>query len=110
MTIHKTLITAVGMLAISLLSHTAQALDAAALYKERTCIACHGAEGRAAVMDEYPNLAGQSSKFLLTQMKDIKNGKRTNAHSVAMKNVMHLINDYEMAAIATWLASLPEKQ
>ncbi len=109
MTIRKTIITAVAMLAISLLSHTAQALNAANLYMERTCIACHGAEGRAAAMDEYPKLAGQSEQYLLTQMTDIKNGKRTNAHSMAMKNVMHLINEDEMAAIATWLAGLPEK-
>ncbi len=109
MMIHKTLITAFVMLAISLLPYTAQALDAATLYKERTCIACHGAEGRVTVMDEYPKLAGQSEQYLLEQMKDIKDGKRTNAHSVAMKNVMHLISDEEMAAIAVWLGSLPEK-
>ena len=108
MTTNKKLITATGVIAISLLSHSAQALDAAELFKERTCIACHGAEGRAAVMDEYPKLAGQSGQYLLAQMTDIKSGKRTNAHSVAMKNVMHLISDDEMAAIATWLASLPE--
>lgn len=108
MTTNKTLITAAGVIAISLLSHSAQALDAAGLYKERTCIACHGADGKAAIMDEYPKLAGQSDQYLLTQMKDIKNGARTNAHSVAMKNVMHLISDEEMAAIATWLSGLPE--
>lgn len=108
MTTHNTLITAIGIITASLLSHPAQALDAANLYKKRTCIACHGAEGRSAVMDEYPKLAGQSGQYLLSQMKDIKNGTRTNANSAAMKNVMHLINDDEMAAIATWLSGLAE--
>jgi len=101
--------TAAGLFASILLPNLAMAMDAPTLYKERTCIACHGADGKATVMDEYPKLAGQSELYLLAQMKDIKNGARNNAHSVAMKNVMHMISDQEMAAIATWLAGLPEK-
>lgn len=108
MTTHKTLITALGVIAASLLSNPTQALDAADLYMERTCIACHGAEGRVPVMDGYPKIAGQNAQYMLAQMKDIKNGTRNNAHAVAMKNVMHLINDEEMDIITKWLASLPE--
>jgi len=105
----KTLLTAMWALTISLLPYPALSMDAPTLYKERTCIACHGAEGKATAMDEYPKLAGQSELYLLAQMKDIKSGTRSNAHSVAMKNVMHLISDEEMATIANWLAGLPEK-
>jgi len=108
MTIHKTLVPTLGVIALSLLSNPVRAMDAADLYIERTCIACHGAEGRVPAMDEYPKLAGQGAQYLLAQMKDIKSGTRTNAHSVAMKNVMHLTSDEEMAVIADWLASLPE--
>ncbi|MCG8485980.1 MAG: c-type cytochrome [Chromatiales bacterium] len=85
-----------------------QAMDAETLYHERTCIACHGAYGKQPVMDEYPKLAGQAEAYLLTQMKDIKNGYRTNAHSVAMKNVMHLVSDEEISVLAKWLSSLSE--
>ena len=109
MTINKNIFTATIIVAISLLAQSALAMDAATLYRERTCIACHGAEGKATVMDEYPKLAGQSETYLLAQMKDIKSGARGNAHSPAMKNVMHLISDKEMATIASWLARLPEK-
>lgn len=105
---HKTLITTLGVIAASLLSHPAQALDAADLYKERTCIACHGAEGRVPVMEEYPKIAGQNAPYMLLQMKEIKNGTRNNANAVAMKNVMHLINDEEMAVVAEWLSGLPK--
>lgn len=107
MTIIKTLMTT-AIISILLLPHSAQALDAAALYKERTCIACHGDEGRVPVMDEYPKIASLSEPYLLAQMKDIKSGARANAHSVAMKNIMHLISEEEMAVIAKWLAGLPE--
>ncbi len=108
MTNYKTLILTLGAIAASMLTHSAQALDAAELFRERTCIACHGAEGRVPVMAEYPKIAGQNAMYMLTQMKDIKSGARNNTHAVAMKNVMHLIDDDEMAVVAEWLASLPE--
>ena len=104
----KTNITAIGVIVFLFLSNSVQALDGEVLYVERTCIACHGPEGRVPVMPEYPKLAGQKAAYMLGQMKDIKNGLRNNSHSVAMKNVMHLINDEEMAVVAEWLASLPE--
>jgi len=107
MTTHKTLVTALGVITASLLSNPTPALDAAGLYKERTCIACHGVEGREPVMADYPKIAGQKAPYMLAQMKNIKNGIRSNDSSVAMKNVMHLISEEEMVIIAEWLASLP---
>lgn len=107
MTTNKTLITALGFISALLLSNPASALDAAGLYKERTCIACHGAEGREPVMDEYPKIAGQNAPYMLAQMKNIKNGTRSNDSSIAMKNVMHLISEEEMTIVVEWLAGLP---
>jgi len=108
MMIIKRVITAIGVTTVLLLANQAQALDGAGLYTERTCIACHGAEGKIPVMSEYPKIAGQNAPYMLAQMKDIKSGARSNSHTVAMKNVMHLISDEEMAAVAEWLAGLPE--
>jgi len=108
MTTHQRVSTAIGTIVLSLLATQAQALDGAGLYTERTCIACHGAEGKVPVMSEYPKIAGQNAPYMLAQMKDIKSGARSNSHTVAMKNVMHLISDEEMAAVAEWLAGLPE--
>ncbi|MEW8508507.1 MAG: cytochrome c [Candidatus Thiodiazotropha sp.] len=108
MTIDNRFFSLICILAITLSPVSVQALDAPALYHERTCIACHGSNGREPAMDDYPKLAGQSEEYLLTQMKDIKSGSRSNAHSIAMKNVMHLISDEEMSTLAKWLAQLPE--
>ncbi len=108
MTIFQRVTTSIGVITILLLTNQAQALDGAGLYTERTCIACHGDEGRVPVMSEYPKIAGQNAPYMLEQMKDIKSGARNNANAVAMKNVMHLINDEEMATVAEWLAGLPE--
>jgi len=104
----KTYARAIGIIILLFLSNSVQALDGAVLYVERTCIACHGPEGRVPVLPEYPKLAGQKAPYMVAQMKDIKSGSRSNSHAVAMKNVMHLINDEEMAAVAEWLASLPD--
>ncbi len=78
--------------------------DGATLYVEKTCIACHGANGTKPVMNAYPRIGGQSEMYLLAQMTDIKSGARSNSHSVAMKNIMGNVSDSEMAAIAGWLS------
>ncbi len=85
----------------------APALSGQALYREKTCIACHGADARTPILPDYPKLAGQNAAYLLRQAQDIKSGARANGNAAAMKGVMHLVNDEELKAIADWLASLP---
>lgn len=96
-----------GMLAVAMLASTsAQAADGATLYKTKTCVACHGADGKAPVLPTYPKLNGQNEQYIVNQMKDIKSGARNNGQTAAMKGVMHLVSDEEMAAIAKWLAGV----
>lgn len=85
---------------------SAFAQDGEALYKSKTCIACHGADGKKPIMPTYPKLAGQSEQYALQQMKDIKSGARDNGQSGAMKTVMQTVSESEMAAIAKWLSGL----
>ena len=80
--------------------------DGAALYKDKTCNACHGPTGNKPLMPNYPKVAGQNAAYLEQQMKDIKSGARNNGQTAAMKGVMHLVNDEEIKAISVWLASL----
>lgn len=101
-------------------SHSAQAQDAASdgkkLYMTKTCIACHGRNG-AKPIQTYPALASLDKAYLLQQMKDIKSGariggkdERGNARTQGMKDIMHLVNDAEMAEIAAWLSQQPPAQ
>ncbi len=90
----------------ALASSQVLALDGAGLYKTKTCIACHGPEGRKPIMPNYPKLAGQNKAYLLQQMKDIKSGARNNGNTAAMKGVMHLVSDEEMEALADYLSKL----
>ena len=82
------------------------AADGAALYKSKTCVACHGKDGKTPIMPTYPKIAGQNAAYALQQMKDIKSGARSNAQSAAMKGVMHLVTDEEMKALADYVAKL----
>jgi cytochrome c len=82
------------------------AADGAALYKSKTCTACHGKDGKTPIMPTYPKIAGQNAAYALQQMKDIKSGARSNGQSAAMKGVMHLVSDEEMKILADYVATL----
>ncbi len=81
-------------------------LDGEALFNQRTCFACHGKDAKTPILPEYPKLAGQSAVYALAQMKDIKSGVRANGSTAAMKGVMFLVSDAEMAAIAEYVSGL----
>ncbi|MGA7980368.1 MAG: cytochrome c [Chromatiaceae bacterium] len=85
---------------------TAYAADGAALYKEKVCNTCHGDDGNTPILPVYPKLSGQNAPYLLEQMKDIRDGKRTNGLSAAMKAVVGSVTDDQFQAIADWLATL----
>ncbi|MDF1618925.1 c-type cytochrome [Pseudothioclava nitratireducens] len=88
--------------------------DGKKIYMTKSCMACHGMKGAKPVLS-YPMLAGQNEKYLLTQMKDIKAGKRVGTIDPAnnapyvqgMIDVMHLVDESELKKVAKYLASLP---
>ena len=82
-------------------------LDGAALYAQRTCIACHGPDAKTPILPEYPKLAGQNAAYAFQQMKDIKSGARANGNTPAMRGIMHLVTEEEMKVLSEYLASLP---
>lgn len=88
------------------MSGAALAADGAALFKEKTCIACHGKDAKSPIMPNYPRLAGQNEQYVLQQLKDIKSGARNNGQTAAMKGVMGIVSEDDMKAIAKWISSL----
>ncbi|VAX11471.1 Cytochrome c4 [hydrothermal vent metagenome] len=106
---NKTLLSAVLLTSVCF-SGQALALDGKALYNNPAkggCIACHGKDAKTPMAAlNAPKLAGQGEKYLLQQMKDIKSGARNNGNTAAMKGVMGMINEAEMAAVAKYLSGL----
>lgn len=82
----------------------AQADDGSDLYKAKACSTCHGAQPHQPLLPLYPKLSGQSSDYLLQQMKDIRDGHRSNGLSATMKVMVGNITDEEFELIAEWLA------
>jgi cytochrome c len=80
--------------------------DGAALYAEKTCVACHGPKGNKPLLPSYPRIAGQNAAYAEQQMKDIKSGARKNGQAAAMQGIMHLVSDEEIKILATWLSGL----
>lgn len=71
---------ALAAAAIALLAaHAASAQDLAAgeAKAKAVCAACHGADGNA-VSPQFPSLAGQTWRYLYVQLKDYKEGRRSN--------------------------------
>jgi|SRR5215471_9283768 len=56
---------------------TARADPEAGRKKAGACITCHGPEGNSA-SGEYPILAGQTARYLYLELRDFKEGRRTN--------------------------------
>jgi cytochrome c len=77
----------------------------ATLYAEKRCDTCHGEDGTHPVTADYPVIAGQPVKYLVRQMRDIRDGRRTNGLSESMRAQVQGVTDEEFAVIAQWLAS-----
>lgn len=78
----------------------------AKLYAEKTCVACHGKDGKKTLTKDYPKIAGQNAKYAERQMLDIKSGARANGSSAAMKGVMHLVSDDEIKVLAQFIEQM----
>lgn len=75
------------------------------LFLTKTCIACHGKEGRKP-LPGYPAIGGQDKAYIIAQANDIKSGARANGKANAMQPVMHLVTDAEIGQIAEYLSTV----
>jgi cytochrome c553 len=68
------------------------------------CTECHGETGHGT--QKLPRLAGQNSRYLLTQLKEFTQRSRTNDNAV-MHLVASRLTELEAKAVADYLAQLP---
>ncbi|BED90438.1 cytochrome c biogenesis protein CcsB [Pseudoalteromonas sp. MM1] len=102
----KALIVGAGISLAASFSFNAAAADGEALYTQKMCQTCHGAEGKAPIMGAYPKINGQNKDYLVAQMKDIKSGARSNGMTAAMKAMIATVTDEEFEAIADYLSKV----
>ena len=101
--IHRAALAAAFTLAAALPA-AAQDIEAGRA-KAQVCAACHGADGNS-IAPIFPSLAGQTWRYLYIQLKDYKEGRRTNP---IMSPMAAPLTRQEMIDIANFYAAQPLK-
>ena len=73
--------------------------------KSEPCAACHGADGNS-VSSIIPNLAGQNWRYIYMQLKDFKEGRRTN---VLMTPMVQALTKQDMIDLGNFFAAQKAK-
>ncbi len=69
------------------------------------CASCHGPAG-SGIPVQFPRLAGQHSKYVLTQLKNFRSGDRANDGGKMMQVIARKMTDQEMKAAAEYISGL----
>ncbi|WP_245848453.1 c-type cytochrome [Actibacterium ureilyticum] len=68
----------------------------------QVCADCHGADG-IALFEDAPNLAGETTIYIDTQLKAFRTGKR---HHEIMSEIASQLSDADIRAAADWYAAI----
>jgi cytochrome c553 len=69
------------------------------------CALCHGLDGLSA-MDKFPRLAGQKPDYILKQIGDFREGRRTNDGG-QMRDIVTELHETDAPVVAEWFSSQP---
>src|SRR5258706_11819396 len=94
-----------AFLFLVVLFHAAHADPAAGKGKAGPCAACHGADGNSA-SGQFPVLAGQTARYLYLQLKDFKEGRRSEP---AMAPFVAKLSTRDMLDLAEYFAAQKPK-
>ncbi len=95
------------MLCFSLAVFAADAEAGKAIYAEKGCVACHGADGHSINKEQFPSLAGQGANYIAEQLHNFKDGSRKGeGPGVIMNQVTKTLSNSEIENIAAYIASL----
>jgi len=73
--------------------------------KAEVCAACHGADGNSAI-GRFPVLAGQTARYLCLQLKDFKEGRRSEP---SMEPIVAKLSTQDMLDLAEYFAAQKPK-
>ncbi|MCU0842236.1 MAG: cytochrome c4 [Thiobacillaceae bacterium] len=69
------------------------------------CASCHGPSG-AGIPVQFPRLAGQHAKYVLSQLRNFRSGDRANDGGKMMQVIARKMTDQEMKAVAEYISGL----
>lgn len=70
------------------------------------CLACHGPAGLGNPSAGFPRLSGQHARYIATQLKAFRDGKRHNDKFQMMPVISKKMNDAEIIAVANYISGL----
>lgn len=70
------------------------------------CMGCHAPSGKGNGPAGWPSLKGQHPEYLVTQLKNFKQGLRANDTGKMMRNAVVRMSDMEMKAVAAYIAGI----
>lgn len=70
-----------------------------------TCAACHGLDGKGVIPDIYPNIGGQSERYIAHQLALFKSGERQNA---IMQPFAAMLSAQDMRDLGAHFATQPQ--
>ena len=94
-----------AFLFLLVLAPAAHADLAAGKRKAQACSACHGADGNSAIA-QFPVLAGQTARYIYLQLKDFKEGRRSEP---AMAPFVAKLSSLDMLDLAEYFAARKPK-
>jgi cytochrome c553 len=99
-----TLLNAITLVALLMTPALAQDTEAGRT-KSQACAACHGVDGNS-IAPMFPNLAGQTWRYIYIQLKDFKEARRSNP---MMDPLVKELSRQDMIDIANFYAAQPAK-
>src|SRR6266705_2016551 len=89
---------------LAVYAQTDPAQMAAAREKAQICVACHGPDGNSQNPD-YPILAGQTWRYIYIELKDFKEGRRTN-DAGNMTSVAATLSEQDIENLSQYIGNL----
>lgn len=104
----KTLLPLGLALALSFSVYAQDAANGKKLYTK--CISCHGMNGLGKKSQGAPMIAAQQDWYIVKQIKDIRDQRRTNGNSKRMYPFVKNLTDSEVQDLAAYISKLPPRQ
>ena len=70
------------------------------------CIACHGPHGDGIGLAGFPDISGQHTSYLKTQLEAFRSGDRNNSHNGMMEDIAKRLTDKDIDILSKYIAGL----
>ena len=70
------------------------------------CIACHGPRGNGTSLSGFPDISGQHSAYIASQLKSFRSGERHNSLNGMMADMSKRLTDKDIEVISSYVAGL----